>query len=331
MATVPLSLLATALASLLSQEAGVVVTLYDGDLSRAAAAEKARGETCIALKMDDCDFPLNAFYPASSGAEVMNVAFPDGREQPVCLLRLPSSEGSSYGTKKWLSERISEFDASKVRQVREPNAAEVTLYGFLAQAASCARSPSREHIDAQREAAFASLASELILSDPAFLSGGESAGGLMAAGLNSEAGRIGSAVGRRILVEGWKENLAGLVSEAKACRPVSPASRQPFGARPAADLEDEKKLFACLRGEARVGTSYQVTDVSLVGISSDMEDAVDLLQRFDREVAGIPSQQQLSEIRTYVFDDAGIDTFGGSVNAVLSYAWGTANQIVGLP
>lgn len=336
MAGVSLSVLAAALASMIGQEAGVAAVAWDETAPKQEAAERARDAVCAALAVEDCQFPLSAFIPESGtggGAERMEVTFPDGRVAPICLIRPPSSKIDAFASTQWIDEKVSEFDRGRLADARMVTNDEVRLYSLLVQAGSCARDGnSHEVVAAQREVAFASLAAELILSDPAFLGrGGESAGNLMAKGVDSQAGTVAASVAHRVLAEGWKDNLVELVEAKGSCRAIRVSSRQPLAERLQSSLDDEKALYACLAGTAPYGTSYEVSDVSLAALAADPEPSKDLLERFDREVAGVPSKADLAEVQAYVFDGVGLAAFGGSLEAALSYAWKTSGQIVGIP
>jgi hypothetical protein len=335
MAALSLASLAGVLATVIGQASGVAISVAGDGADALQIADAAKADVCQQMQLSSCELPRSSFFMTKGvdgGTERLQVSMPDGRSQAVCLLKPPSSELEDFGALTWLDQEVAPIDHQTLATKRGLTGHEKRLYSLFAQAGSCARDEGTpEAVSAQRELAFASLATELTLNDPSFLgNGGAGAGEIIASGVGSEAGRVGASIARRIMVEGWKENLVELLREKGTCQVSVTTSRQPLSERPASSVGDEARLFACLTGTARQGSHYDVTDGSLAAFVGDTAPSYDLLDKFAREVGGVPSKADLGEIQSFIFGDGPFATFDHSQETAFSYAWQTANQIVGL-
>jgi len=333
MAADGLSALVVAFAALLEQQSGAAIAVVTPRDSHAMASEEARLEICSKLGIEPCSLDQGAFqFSANSEGQafVHEIAFPDGRVRNGCVVVLPDAADRRAGT-DWMEAQYGIADRGAQRALRSFDDPDLQRVNALSQVASCARTEAvDDQVEAARELAFVALASELHAASPGFMMKKEGASGLGGA-IGSEAVDLGASVGRRILVEHWKGELARQIEGRQNCRATVISSQEPVmglsgGGRPS------KELLGCLSDPAEWGvprgTLVEVDDALLSSIAAE-GDEDDLLERFSREASGLPSQADLQPLRDLVFVSTPFPGFS-SIEDGLLYSWQVSGQIVGL-
>jgi hypothetical protein len=330
MAGLGLAALAMAFASLIEQQSGVAIAVVDPGQSLSQASDEARLEICGKLGIEPCTLsPEEFWFSASANGQAFSheIAFPDGRVRQGCVVVLPDSSDDYAGT-DWIETQYGVSDPAQRRALNAVPDQTLDALNALTQVASCARRADvDDQIEAARELAFSALASELSAASADFLmTPSASLGG----SISSDAAEIGTSVGRRILIEYWKGELARQVEGRGHCRAKVIPARQPVVQPPAA-TRPSRELLGCLGSPAEwgvaQGTVVEVSDATIASLSVGDDDN-DLLERFERQTTGLPMQSDLEPLRALIFEPTPFPGFQ-SIEQGLLYSWQVSGQIVG--
>lgn len=302
-----------------------------------------RDEVCEKLGMSDCSTISPGSFMLSSlpdgNSYTMRVPHGDGGGSSSACIVTPPAEGfvpfASY-VRMHTGYSFNYDDYGPL--YKEQDDEEMRTYNFLLQLSKCGRDGSLDaNLQSERDLAFASIATTLIHGNKDFLSfGGNTTSAMYATGLNSEAGRYGTAVAERILLEDFKQQLGAMLGNVRGASASGPC-------RINVETDNQPRLPVYLGQVYNDDGSFQkcVTDErgrSSFRIVVNDELLYSIAPRFDEDAqaeTGGRGEENVQNFRRYTgyiesLSWSPFKNFGGSFQRGIPYAWQTANQIVGI-
>lgn len=325
------------------QYSGVpIITHQPGDDGYQSRLD-VRQKVCDRLQMSNCDIPLGVFHYlllADGTSYSLNMAprsNPGGDGSRVCIINPPredSTPGFSY-----VFNTIAPMQYSNTIGTYVHDADQIRTFNLLMQMSRCARTASvDDRTEANREAAFATIAMQLMTGDPMFAAyAGETLPRYVASGTGSETVSYAAGVAERIQMEQWKQNLALLRDREPQCDPVTVASsNQPNTRVIDRPVEVPMDLIQCGDVEKKYQrTAVRITDYDLAAVlpNADGSTLATALNGSsgsqDDNNATIP-KSSVEHLLEPTFQWEPFQNVQQDTRAGMLYAWNTANQIVGL-
>ena len=304
----------------------------DGYQSRVEIRQKV----CDRLQMRECDIPLGVFHyllMADGTSYSLNMAprsNPGGDGSRVCIINPPKADSPGFS---YVYSTIAPMQYTNTIGTYRQNADEIRSFNLLMQMARCARSADLDdRTEANREAAFASIAVQLMSGDPMFAAyAGETLPRYVASATGSETVSYAAGIAERIQMEQWKQNLARLRDSEPQCDPVTvETSNQPNTRTFDSPVRVFMELVQCGDVEKKYQrTPVRISDYDLAAVLPNADGSSLVNSGSDDNNAGIP-KSAVSHLIEPTFEWQPFQNVQQDTRSGMLYAWNTASKIVGV-